>query len=360
MRILIASGAPRRDGHTEELARLFAEGASAAGGDVEPVRLAERDVRPCRGCFTCWIRADGRCAQRDDMDELVPRYLAADALVLATPVYFYTFSALLKAFVERLLPTSLPFIDTSSPAGMERNARRDPDRGPKAAVLIAPGAHRDPRLVRGLVATFETICHGIAAEPAGALLRPESFVLDFEAGKPIAIRKVRAAFAAAGRELVTEGRVSTRTEADAAAPLTRSLELFRSHAGIYWELARGRGGAFDRKALKDEAAADLRILVPELAASLDSEAAGGLEAVILLDVEGDPEGGFELCIERGACTARRGRGDRRDAALALDADALVALIRGTLDLRAAIAGGRIRASGDRSLLARLGRLFPRS
>ena len=360
MRILVISGAPRRDGYTEELARLFAEGVSGAGGEVEFVWLAERDVRPCRGCFACWTRLDGRCAQRDDMDELIPRTLASDALVLATPVYYYSFSALLKAFLERLRPTSLPFVDTSSPSGMERNTRRFPDRGPKRAVLIAAGAHRDPRLMEGLVRTFETICHGISAERAGALLRPESFVMDFDAGKPVAGRKVRAAFTAAGRELVTEGRVSARTEEDASTPFTRDLALFEGHARTYWELARGREGAFDRASLRDATAADLRILVPELAASLDPSAAGDLEAVIQLDVTDDPDGGYHLLIARGRCAAHKGRHERPDTTLSLDAGELVKLLHQKIDARAAVALGRIVVDGDRSLFVRMGRLFPRS
>jgi len=359
MKILIVSGAPRRDGYTEELARLFAEGATAAGAAAETVRLAERDVRPCRGCFACWTRADGRCAQRDDMDELLPRTLASDALVLATPVYFYSFSALLKAFIERLLPASLPFIDTSSPAGLERNTPRDPSLGPKRAVLIAAGAHRDPLLLDGLVGTFETICHGISAERAGVLLRPESFLLDFDAGKAAGGQSVRDAFGAAGRELATAGRVSVRTEEEASTPLTRDLALFASHARTYWEIARGRSGAFDRDAIRDAAAADPRILVPELAARLDPEAAGDLEAVIQLDVTDDPEGGFHLCIVRGACTAHRGRHDRPDTTLTLDTEALVKLLHQKIDARAAVALGQIRIAGDRSLFPRMGRLFSR-
>jgi multimeric flavodoxin WrbA len=360
MRIFIADGAPRPDGFTEELARLFADGAAAAGAQVDSVRLASHDVRPCRGCFACWSREDGRCAQRDDMDALLPRYLDADALVLATPVYYYSFSALLKAFLERLLPTSLPFIDVAAENGLERNTPRFPGRGPKRAVLIAAGAHRDPRLMDGLVATFETICHGISAAPAGVLRRPESFVLDFGEGKPVECGKVRAAFAAAGRELVTAGRVSSEAERDAALPLTRDLELFRGHARAYWEIARSRGArAFDRAEIRDAASADPRILIPELAARFDPSVAGALEAVIQLDVTDDAGGGHHLVILGGTCVAMPGRHARPDATLSLDTAALTALIRGALDARAAAADGRIRAAGDRSLFLRFGRLFRR-
>jgi multimeric flavodoxin WrbA len=360
MKIFVVNGAPRRGGYTDELTGLFTEGASAAGAEVDVARLSEHDVRPCLGCFACWIRGEGRCAQRDDMDTLLPRYLDADALVLATPIYFYSFSALLKAFVERLFPTLSPVIDVSGGTPMERNSPRFPGRGPKRAVLIAAGAHKSRLLNDGLVATFETICHGLSLERAGVLLRPESFVLDFAEGKPRACGRVRAAFAAAGRELVEAGRVSPGTEQDATLPLTRDLAMFQGHAHAYWEIAVSRcARGFDREAVRDAAAADLRILVPELAAGLDPLAAGKLKAIIQLDVTDDPAGGYHLVIDGGTCAAHKGRCEAPTTALSLDAEALVGLLRGRLDARSALSEGRIRVAGDRSLFARFGRLFSR-
>lgn len=360
MRILLVDGAPRRGGYTGELAGLFAEGAGAAGAEVDLARLADLDVGPCRGCYACWIRADGRCSRRDGMEALLDRFLAADALVLATPVYFYSFSALLKAFVERLFPALSPAIDVPEGSGLERNSRRFGERGPSRAVLIAAGAHRSRRLFDGLLATFDAICHGLSVDRAGALLRPESFVLDFDAGKPVACARVRAAFLAAGRELAVEGRVSPETEREAALELTGDLDLFRGHARAYWEIASSRcARGFDRAAVREAASTDLRILLPELAAAFDPAAAGGLAAVFQLDVTDDPGGGQHLVVRDGACALARGRHEAPTLSLSLDAATLAELILDRVDARAAVAEGRIRVAGDRSLLARFGRLFPR-
>ncbi|OFX11372.1 MAG: hypothetical protein A2516_08130 [Alphaproteobacteria bacterium RIFOXYD12_FULL_60_8] len=156
------------------------------------------------------------------------------------------------------------------------------------------------------------------------------------------------------------GSVDPGTEAAAAAPFTRDVELFEGHTKVYWELARGRGGAFDRKAVRDAAACDLRILVPELAARFSPEAAPDLDAEIQFDVAGDPEGGFFVRIAGGECAAQRGRCQRPTTTVSLDLDAFVSLIRGTLDVRAEVVRKRIRVAGDRSLFARLDRLFPRT
>ncbi len=100
--VLILCGSPRVHGNTELLAKKFEEGALAAGHKVEYIRLNNKKIGFCQGCRAC----DGtqKCFQRDDMDDLVKKVLAADVLVFATPVYFYTMSAQMKVFIDRLTP----------------------------------------------------------------------------------------------------------------------------------------------------------------------------------------------------------------------------------------------------------------
>jgi len=348
-------------GYTRELLDLFARGATAAGGIAEVIHLAQRDVRPCTGCFQCWNPSrDGRCAQRDDMAALIEVFQESEAVVFATPVYYYSFSAILKAFLERLLATSLPAIDTTGPLGLERNTLREEGRGPQLAALIAVGAHRSPEIMDGLVRSFRLICDGIYARPAGMLLRPESFFLDFDAGKPITGRRVRLAFESAGRELVLDRAFSRKTERDAALPFTRDLESFARHSGTYWTIAReiGAGGS-DRDRMRAAASTDLRILIHELAACLDPVAAGDLEATIHLHLDDRADRSWSLLVSKGRCAASPGPPDRApDLTLSMAEKTLVEVILQRLDVRSALADGIIVAAGSRRLLSRFGRLFP--
>jgi multimeric flavodoxin WrbA len=97
--IVILKGSPRERGNSSVLADQAQAGAEAAGADVESFYLHGMDIRPCDGCDFC--RGTGVCAVEDDMQKLYPKLLAADAVVLASPIYWFTFSAQLKMCIDR-------------------------------------------------------------------------------------------------------------------------------------------------------------------------------------------------------------------------------------------------------------------
>ena len=99
MRVLVLQGSPNTDGSTALLAAEFARGAQEAGHDVEVVDVATLDMEPCTGCVACGY--GGPCALSDDFDGLRGKILDADALVFATPLYYYGMTAQLKAVVDR-------------------------------------------------------------------------------------------------------------------------------------------------------------------------------------------------------------------------------------------------------------------
>ena len=97
--ILIISASPRKGGNSDILCDEFARGATEAGHTVEKIRLAEKDVGFCLGCYAC--QKLGKCFKKDDANELVEKMMSADTVVLATPVYFYSMDAQLKALIDR-------------------------------------------------------------------------------------------------------------------------------------------------------------------------------------------------------------------------------------------------------------------
>lgn len=101
-RILILNGSPRKAGNTSCLAKAFAEGAESAGHEVTEVFLAGMNIRPCRGCWGGGKDPAHPCVQRDDMENIYPAYRAADVVVLASPVYYWSVSGLLKLAFDRL------------------------------------------------------------------------------------------------------------------------------------------------------------------------------------------------------------------------------------------------------------------
>ena len=99
-KVLILEGSPRRNGNSALLSEEFARGAEEAGCSVEKVRIAGRKIAGCLGCDACY-RNGGACVQKDDMAELREKMLAADVIVLASPIYFYSMTAQMKAVIDR-------------------------------------------------------------------------------------------------------------------------------------------------------------------------------------------------------------------------------------------------------------------
>ena len=97
--LLIIKGGGRHNGNTAQLVDSFARGAEEAGHTVETISLIKIEVKGCLGCNAC--RYGKPCVQKDSFNELVPKIKAADCLVLASPLYFWTVSARIKAFIER-------------------------------------------------------------------------------------------------------------------------------------------------------------------------------------------------------------------------------------------------------------------
>ena len=99
-KILILSGSPRAAGNSEQLCDEFMRGAQESGHTVEKIRVAAKKVAPCSGCYFCKNHG-GQCVHKDDMAEILQKMIDADVLVLASPVYFYSIDAQLKAVIDR-------------------------------------------------------------------------------------------------------------------------------------------------------------------------------------------------------------------------------------------------------------------
>ena len=92
-------GSPRKNGNTEILTRHTLAAIEEEGLATEIIRLAGRDIRPCNACMVC--RKEERCPIEDDLFPLYIKMKEADAIILSSPVYYGSATALLKAFMER-------------------------------------------------------------------------------------------------------------------------------------------------------------------------------------------------------------------------------------------------------------------
>lgn len=86
-KVLILSGSPRKGGNSDLLCDEFMRGAQDGGNTVEKIRVVEKKIAPCIGCYYC-DKNGGKCVQPDDMAELLQKMIDADVLVLASPRVF--------------------------------------------------------------------------------------------------------------------------------------------------------------------------------------------------------------------------------------------------------------------------------
>lgn len=99
-KVLILSGSPRKGGNSDLLCGEFARGAQENGNEVEIIRVAAKKIAPCSGCYYCRAH-NGECAHKDGMAEVLQKMIDADVIVMASPVYFYSIDAQLKAVIDR-------------------------------------------------------------------------------------------------------------------------------------------------------------------------------------------------------------------------------------------------------------------
>jgi len=98
-KILVVQGGGRAKGNTARLVGSFATGVKEAGHSVEVISLLKNEVKGCLGCNAC--RYGKPCIQQDAWGGIVPKIREADCIVFASPLYFWTISSRIKAFIER-------------------------------------------------------------------------------------------------------------------------------------------------------------------------------------------------------------------------------------------------------------------
>ena len=158
MRILGIMGSPRNGGNSDLLLEAALRGATGAGATVEKLSITQLQIAPCRECSRCQDK--GICAIRDDMDSVGPKLLVADAVIIASPIFFYGLPGQFKALIDR---------------GQAYWVRKyvlgqTPELTGRKGSFIAVGATSGARLFDGAVLTVRYFFKAFGIEYASELL----------------------------------------------------------------------------------------------------------------------------------------------------------------------------------------------
>jgi multimeric flavodoxin WrbA len=231
MKILALNSSPRKDrGGTATILNIFLEGAKEAGAEIDLEYVHDLEIKPCLGCFICWVKTPGVCVQKDDMKDLLTKRRNADALVLATPVYVDGMTSTMKAVLDRSIPLVQPFFEIRDDHCRHPTLHK---REPIKVALVSVSGFTELDNFDPLEAHIQAFCKNLNGNYAGAVLRPLGAQLPKFKQMGIPVDDVFDAIKQAGKELVEKGKISLKTQEIISKELVpRSEYVKRINAGF--------------------------------------------------------------------------------------------------------------------------------
>lgn len=356
MNLLLLRANPNKGGFTQQCVENFLKGVRETQTQIEDVDLTNLDLKPCRGCFKCWTVTPGKCIQADEMKNLLEKFLNADLLVLATPLYAFSMSSYLKIFMERTLPLLCPQVCAAGD-GLDRNILRFPDRGPSKMTAIIAGGLKDKSHSAGVIESLRLFARGFDIEFCGALTRPESFAVQFTDTQPKTIKAVENAFICAGKQFAEKGTVDTEYLETASKPLAYDFETFERYSSIYWEHA---SEIYRRKGTPDQIRLltnnDIRILMHEMSRCLDPIATKRVSDIIEFNFS-DKKLCYSIIIDKGTCRVLDHGSPSPSLQILCESETWVKILRRELEPIKALMEGALKLKGDKQVFSKLGKYF---
>jgi len=140
-KILVLTGSPRAGGNSDLLADAFIKGAEEAGHLVTKFNAGRKSIKGCTACNQCYAREDSACIAKDDFNELADLYRNSDIIVYATPLYWYSFPAQMKAAMDKMYAL----------------VKGEREMAIKASILLACCEDTDPCAFDGILKSYELI-----------------------------------------------------------------------------------------------------------------------------------------------------------------------------------------------------------
>ena len=112
MKVLVLNGNPASgtrdfDAYVDRIVLRMEQDGHEAGRIV----LRDLKIRPCAGCFNCWLKTPGLCTIQDDAREVSRRYIQSDHVILASPLIMGFVSSVLKNAMDRNVPLVHPHLE---------------------------------------------------------------------------------------------------------------------------------------------------------------------------------------------------------------------------------------------------------
>ena len=376
--VAVVNGSPHVGfGNTSQMVAMLKANLEPEGFALEEIFLCQHDIKPCTGCALCLEK--GACWIRDDYKNLMQRVLAADAVILASPVYVFNVTAQMKTFLDRSLGyghrprgTWKPGLAVSVSAGYGETWVADYlsrvlkiygafPIGQFTAIAVGPGEFlgqdevvvRAQDLARDLMravregrrypATDQDLHFwqfmGLLVKKHGELMRA-----DLEHWEKLGLFD-------SFEHYVGQSFSSPK----------RSPEMRQAWLKSLMEEQQAKGGEASEPEVvpSPQSARTARELLQMMPGVLNPEAAAGLDANFQFEVSGQENFTAYLEIKNSQATYHDGPAVHPDVIIKTPADIWLAVAMGELDGAQAYMTGAYQVEGDLGLLMRLGSLFSR-
>lgn len=233
MRITVFNGSSRGEkGNTNIMVKEFLNGAREAGAGTENIFLVEKNIKHCLACFTCWLKTPGKCVTRDDMEDLLQKFMDSDIVVYATPVYVDNVSGIMKNFMDRHLPIIDPYFEKDENG--EYRHRRRYSKYPKI-VAISNCAYPEQSNFQVIHLLSRRIARNLHSEVIGEIYRGGAEILRSRspALAPL-VEKYKVSLRQAGRELAENLKLSKETVQELEKPII-SHDLYVKGLNDAWD-----------------------------------------------------------------------------------------------------------------------------
>ena len=230
MKILAINSSPRKNkGATDIILDKFLAGVENAGGQFEKIYLADKKIKKCQGCYTCWTKTPGKCIFQDDMPETLAKLEAADMVIFATPLYHFNMTSDMKIMLERTLPTLEPYLIKDD--NLTSHPRRDKNKKEKWVIISVCGFPEIDHF-QALDLCWEQNARAHKTEIIAKIYRPASEAL--REGAPGFKSYLENVFQA-GQEVVENGRIKKETQDKLYKTFAMPKFLFRFMANRFWK-----------------------------------------------------------------------------------------------------------------------------
>jgi multimeric flavodoxin WrbA len=350
MRVLAVNSSPRGGGRskTELMLNHLVEGMQEAGAKVEVVNLRKKEIKNCIGCFTCWTKTPGKCLHKDDMtNELFPKWLEADLVVYATPLYYHFINATMSTFLERTLPAIQPFFKRSE--GKTYHPLRQ--KIPSIVLLSVCGFPEESEF--DALSEFLNRTRHKDAKLVAEIYRPAAEVMTnaFLEDKK---NDILDATKLAGRELVQSMKISSETMARIRQPLT-DAQTFADLGNIFWNTGIAEGVApkeFKEKELvpRPDSIESFMLLFPF---GINSEAVGERKIHLQFNFSGELTDSCYFVIEGGHVDPKKGIAKIPEITIETPFDIWMDIMTGKAEGQQMFMEHKYKVDGDLSLMIQL-------